>query len=455
MDELSRFIESIRGITGSGDVLEEAVRRGWKDYLRTMEPGDILRTDPSPPRAAPIGHDLWYIWCNDNFMRHYYGEIDGDHYKYEPYMAENLSFLSKLTGVKPIKTLRDLEQHLVGAPKEGFGFWEMRFDFTNNGIYWINTLAWELHRKEVGIDYASDGPKGFNPNNYVGYLAFPVGQLGVQEVISLLQETGLSGYLFSGGESPSPTGYLSKPEVVLKDEEKPKTQSPPEMFPDIQDAGKQLAGMNYCYGRHLVESAYIVPDTPVPSQNTLNSQGGTAYAPVPKSDVEGLASPIKDYPEDVKPKMWMRYWIHKDSTLPVPGEFVGILCRPVAAPPHVWWFQESSPFLYAGNWVETLNLTSGVVTAVTLEAARTDGGIGNQYNVKIQGCEVIVDSTDFFEYAVGERVAVLKVSSTVFSIGNYNSSFTWLEQPLLKDTDKLTKKADYVIAPMTYFKVAH
>jgi hypothetical protein len=138
----------------------------------------------------------------------------------------------------------------------------------------------------------------------------------------------------------------------------------------------------------------------------------------------------------------------------VPGEFLGILCRPVACPPHVWWFQESSPFLYAGNWVETGNLTSGVVTVVTLEADREDGGIGNQYNVKVQGCEIIVDATDFLLYAVGDRVAVLKLESTVASA---TKSFTWLDQYAFKETDSDVDKgrmhSTFLILPATYYKV--
>ncbi|MFZ2809451.1 MAG: hypothetical protein WAZ60_23960 [Desulfosalsimonadaceae bacterium] len=423
---IAEAIKSMKGLAGSGTVLSESIK-GLENYLRTMEPGDIVRSNPPLAVAAPIAHDVWYLWCNNNMMSKYYPGIDGDHYDYSPYIAENLELLNHLPGLKPLKTLRDLEKHLVGTDIEGLGFWEMRQDFANNGVFWINTMAWEMWKPAHGAQYPSDGPKGFTINDCIGYLAFPVGQLGVMEVVSLIQETNIDGYAFSGGESPSSSGYLPKPPLTLKVEETPSLQSPPEMFPDIKDAGK-----NYCYGKHLIESAYLVP-----TAESMN--------------VELMASGIKDYPEDVKPKMWMRYWIHKDSALPVPGEFIGILCRPVACPPHVWWFQESAPFLYAGNWMETGNLTSGVVTAVTLEAARTDDGIGNQYTIKVQGCEIIVDSTDFFTYSVGERVAVLKVSSTATAP---TKSFTWLDQPILKNTDKSTKKADFIIMPATYYKVS-
>ena len=168
------------------------------------------------------------------------------------------------------------------------------------------------------------------------------------EVISVLQETDLTGYKFAAVDSNG--GYDPKLPAEVEDKDKPKTQSTPEMFPDMSDAGQ-----NYCFGKHLIEEAYLTPDAV-------------------SRDVELFASEISGY--EVEPKFWMRYWINKDSKLPVPGEFIGILCRPVAAPPHVWWFQESAPFVYAGNWMETGTLTSGVVTVVTEEDDRDDEGIG-------------------------------------------------------------------------------
>jgi hypothetical protein len=283
------------------------------------------------------------------------------------------------------------------------------------------------------------------------------------EVISLIQETEMGGYKFT--DIDSLPGTLPKLPLVfsaLEEKLKPSLQSTPGIFPDMKtSADNALAGQNYSYGRHLVESAYLVPTVSVPSQNTLNSSNSTAYVPTPNKDVEILSRDTGKYPEDVRPKMWMRYWIHKDI-IPVPGEFLGVLCRPVACPPHVWWFQESSPFVYAGNWVETGNLTSGIVTVVTLEVDRPDAGIGNQYYVMVQGCEVKIESSDFFTYSVGDRVAVLKVAST---LAVADKSFTWLTQPTFKSTDSLTDAQKttktgtaipgYILLPLTYYKNKH
>ena len=459
MDQnLDRMIASMKGLAGSGNILSETVRK-LEGVLRTLEPGDIVRSNPPMVSAAPLATDLWYLYAHMNFLNRYYdvrdgkpvtaeqpdvtyAKPDGDHAKYLPYLAANLSFLSLLTGLKPLKVLRDLNALGISTQYDSVFDNQDRFQYENNGIYWINLMAFEVWTAGKGAQYPSDGPK--NINDYVGYLTFPIGQLGVQEVVSLLQETALSGYKFTAVDQLD--NYLPKTVPTLEDRDKPSVQNTPEIFPEMKDAGK-----NYCFGRHLIESAYVVPDVPAPSQNRENSSRGSAYAPTPKRDVELFSKELKDYGEDVKPKLWMRYWIHRDSTLPVPGEFIGILCRPVACPPHVWWFQESAPFVYAGNWMETGNLTSGVITAITLEAARTDGGTGSQYTVKIQGCTVLIDATDFASYSVGDRVAVLKVDSTT---ALPDKSFTWASQPTFKSTDAGQKQTKYVIAPLTYYKKA-
>jgi hypothetical protein len=410
MGELSQIIESMKGLAGSGTVLGQSIKN-MTEFVMTLEPGDFVRSDPPQASAAPIGYDLWYLWCANNLLAKYYTGIDGDHYDYSPYLADNMKFLNYLPGLKPVKTLRNLKALLSTTTETGF--MNFKSQWSNNGVYWINTMAFEVWRTGAGYQYSSVGPKGFKANDYAGYISFPIGQLGAMEVISLMQETDLYDI-----ES-------------LSVSDTPSLQSTPDMFPDMKDSkGNAIGGKNMCFGDHLLESAYLKT---------------TAADP----NLELWASPIKDYGEDVKPKQWARYWIRKDGTMPVPGEFIGILCRPVSCPPQAWWFQESAPFLYAGNWIETGNLTSGIVTKVTAEVSRTDGGKGSQYNVRIQGCEVLVDASDFLVYEVDDRVAVVKVDSTATRA---TKSFTWLAQPTLQLKDKLTKQINYVIVPITFYE---
>jgi hypothetical protein len=456
--DVSKIIASMKGLASGSAILSKVVERA-SDILLTMEPGDIA--GQSKASAAPIATDLWYLWYHQNLMQKYYADETGadvKHYDYAPYLTANLSFLSYLPGLKPLKALADLDTQFKvlepGQREHHYDLWSLNFQYANNGIYWINTAFFELRIQDTSLQYPSDGSAGYkeNPNDYVGYIAFQIGQLGVMEVISLFQETELSGYAFSAYAS---SGYYHQKEPIsdLEDKYKPSLQNTPEIFPDMKDSnGNQLANMNYCFGRHLIEFAYYKPEIPVSQQNNSNSDGSSAYAPVAARDVELWASNIKDYGEEIKPKLWMRYWIHKDSTMPVPGEFIGILTRPVAAPPHVWWFQESSPFLYAGNWMETGNLTSGVVTEVTLEADRTDGGTGDLYKVKVQGCEIQIAASDYLRYSVGDRVAVLKTGS----LAKADKSFASLNQTYLKDSDSYTKtlvmNGLYVILPLSFYK---
>jgi len=426
-EQIGRLIASMKGLAGSGNILSDLVGK-IEGLIGMMEPGDFVQSDTGIKMAAPVASDVWYLFYHDNFLKKYYADMSEDfkHFKYGPYISVNLSFLSRLAGLKPLKVLTDLEQLSTDISQSVFGKLYSA-EYEHNGIYWINTIAFELWGEGQGMQYASDGPDGYNPADYAGYISFPVGQLGVMEVISLLQETELSGYPFDAVKNN--TLYWPRLAADITDDKKPSLQSTPEIFPDMKDSNDNaLAGQNYCFGTHLIESAYIKQD----------------------ARVELLSKKMEKYPETVEPKMWMRFWIKKTDTLPVPGEFIGILTRPVACPPHVWWFQESSPFLYAGNWMETNHFTSGVITAVTLEADRTDGGIGNEYTVKVQGCSIIAQATDFYDYKVGDRVAILKLDSTVSPA---TESFTWLNQTHLKAADEDTEKTNYIVVPCTFYKV--
>lgn len=454
-EELAQKLESMKGLSGSGTVLSETIKK-IADYVGTMEPGDLIAgTNVS---AVPIAYDAWYLFYHQNMMKKYYIDVAGadfNHYKYDTYLSQNLSFMDYLTGLKPLKVLPDIKQQLTVSPG---AISELDLEviipsqYKNNGIYWINTIFFELKSKDLSIQFSSEGSKGYksNPNNYIGYLALPIGQLGVMEVISLVQETELSGYAFAVVDSLD-TYHKKEAPPSLADKDKPSLQPTPEMFPDAKNAnGNILSGQNYCYGRKLIEDAYNKPGACVKSQNIINSEGTTAYAPVAELDVELWAKNIKDYGEEIKPKLWMRYWIHKDSTLPVPGEFLGVLARPSATPPHVWWFQESSPFLYAGNWVETPYLTSGVITAVVPEESRTDGGTGTLYTVKVQGCSIKVNASDYLSYAVGDRVAILKTDSA-----KQTKTYCSQNQMFFKNSDKDKVFTNYIIIPFTFYKIKH
>jgi hypothetical protein len=189
-------------------------------------------------------------------------------------------------------------------------------------------------------------------------------------------------------------------------------------------------------GDHLIKSGYVAVDD---RKRGLEMQA----SPFPESFYVDAAN---------MPKMWMRYWIHGDETFPIPGEFLGIICKPLALPPHVWWFQETSPLVYAGNWFETSNLTGGVVEEIVLEADREDDGIGNLYTVKVQGRPIKINASDFLPYEVGDRVGVLKVDTVIET--PQTESFRWSYQIRLLESDEEQPfgNDEYVIIPIDFYK---
>ena len=168
MDQnLDRMIASMKGLAGSGNILSETVRK-LEGVLRTLEPGDIVRSNPPMVSAAPLATDLWYLYAHMNFLNRYYdvrdgkpvtaeqpdvtyAKPDGDHAKYLPYLAANLSFLSLLTGLKPLKVLRDLNALGISTQYDSVFDNQDRFQYENNGIYWINLMAFEVWTAGKGM----------------------------------------------------------------------------------------------------------------------------------------------------------------------------------------------------------------------------------------------------------------------------------------------------------------
>jgi hypothetical protein len=448
-----RMLNALKGISGTGGLLGKA--SAVFDKLM-LEPGDYALSSggEKTKMTAPIGHDLWYLHNAVNLVHHIDPATDS-----EVYVDENLSFLEdKLNGLKPLKamTIETLKNYaketsaLAGPPtapagwqpdrgmpdqplpdpnmsldqlhayvqavlawgrackeiqdRETTEFREFQDNWANEGAYFIQVMAYELGQK--GTPFGQ-----YDQDDYCGCLMFPVGQLGVMEVVSLFQET-----------------ELEVNDFELTDDETPIIISNPEMFPPMEHAGE-----GWSFGKYLVERGYLVPDD-VKAQVELMST---------------VTITETDYTQDVKPKSWTKWWIKKTDTLPVPGEFVGILVKPLSVPPHVWWFQETTPLLYAGNWVETQNLTSGVITQVTLEADRTDGGVGDEYWVKINGIEIIAYASDFKLYEVDDRVAILKRWTTS---AKATRSFTWKDQRDGQHPIKDQVSLEFVIMPITFYK---
>jgi hypothetical protein len=417
MDALDRLRLNIKkGLSGTGALFGELPDHREKSTVTTLEPGDLIIRDANGnvifELTAPIAYDLWYLTTIVNML-----SIEDDSLTSisEEYLSGPLSFFTDdLGGIKPLSFIPDLRALAYGS---AWGGRSIGANWNNYTKFFIHLMPFENWLTGLKEQYSSKGPnpdKGFVRNDVVCYFAFPVGQLGAMEVISI--------FCYSDIENLNLTNDL-KPNADMNQGHG--------LFPPIDS----YTGKNNCIGRHLIESGYLV--------NDLNKRG-----------VELMAQP---YPEsayeysDNKPNFWMRFWVHGNETWPVPGDFVMIICKALALPPHIWWFQKTNPFVYAGNWFETSNLTGGEITAVTLEEDRTDDGIGNLYTVKVQGREININASDFLEYSVGDWVGVLKVASVTEE--PKTTSFCWLDQTRITedDVDQFFDNDQYVIVPITFY----
>lgn len=138
---------------------------------------------------------------------------------------------------------------------------------------------------------------------------------------------------------------------------------------------------------------------------------------------------------DLKPFTITRKEMLDKEKFPTPGEFLGMAVR--AWPNHAWFSQESNPFMFAANWFETNHYSGGVVKAKN-DISDDEDGSDFDYDVMVRGkLKTEVKSSDFREYEVDDRVAMLKVDSldnkTVFTnktmkANDYND--TWRIVPI-------------------------
>jgi hypothetical protein len=121
--------------------------------------------------------------------------------------------------------------------------------------------------------------------------------------------------------------------------------------------------------------------------------------------------------------------------VPVPGEFMGLGVRIMFDKP--WGEQKSSPFLYAGNWMDSVYYTSAVIKEVQEPTGERPYPL---YTVQWRGLEVEATPSDFAEYAVGDRVTILK------DVETEKPEQTWEDEDVEEfNPDK------WVIAPVSFY----
>jgi len=345
----------------------------------SVDPGEYICTVEGSELSVsvPVGLDVWYLYREPCLLP----DSDEDSKTYVDERLEN--YFSKLSGLKCLRSLRKRTDLY-----EGYDWSSAEQYFLNTAPYSVKELRFETALKNKSYKYPSDK----EPKDTSVFLAIPVGQLGVMEVLSLLRETEMEEDSFAvpSDEAPVTGGGMFPPKTV---------------------------NFNKCLGTHIYERSY------------LTVAGNTVY---PASEFSGCTP--------VKPHYWLRVYILSTDTCPVPGEFIGVLAKPTPIP-HVWWFQESSPFLYAGNWFETQYWTSGVVKAIH----DLDDVSYKCYEVLVKGITLYLKPTDFKQYEVGDRVAIVKTDGT--------DTFSWQD---LKDREGESSESsplsDWFIIPYSFYE---
>lgn len=397
-----KFIDTAKaripsGASFTGDLSEHVrklysmVNSDLSSGVITMLPGDYVRigSDESAgvSLAAPIGYDVWYLFQTVSILPFETGE---DTARTEEILERLDAFLSKLQDIKPLKSVRnreDLSFHKWWSWPDAMNYWE------NNAPYVIKEMRYETILKGQGFKYPSKMPDGS-----VGFLAFPVGQLGVMEIVSLIGESITESESFSldGREFILPDGGMMAP--------------------------VKIDNRGFCAGEHLSEQGYLL-------------QGKTEY---PADDFAGQDS--------VTPHGWLRHWLMSEDTFPVPGEFVVLLAKPESY--HVSWFQDTFPFMYSGNFWETEYYSSGIVQEV-IEPDDDSDEVTNIYKVWIRCYEMYMRPTDFYLYKVGDRVAVLKGNLELVD----NMDWTLLGSSKNNDSSSEIKPdEDWKIAPISFYQ---
>lgn len=391
MDNIEELIKKVGAYIPSGASLTGDLSAIAKKILGgniVIQPGDYVRPgsgdDAGISLAAPIGYDIWYLFHTANILNFEDNERTDE-------ILERLDpFLSKLQDIKPLKTVRsvdDLNYVSWWSWPDSMNYW------TNSAPYMIKEMRYETILSGKGFKYYSDGM----PSGSIGYLAFPIGQLGVMEIVSLIGESITEDDSFS----------ISAQEAIVEGKE---------MMPPVHD------DRGFCVGTHLIESGYLVQD-----------------------NVELMADDFEGQ-ELIEPHRWLRFWIKPEDTFPVPGEFVALLAKSELY--HVWWFQETYPFLYSGHWFETEYYSSGIIQEI-IEPDDESEEETNIYKIWIRGFEMYLRPTDFYEYELDERVAVVK--ETLELIDNWDWSLIESD----KDNDSSSEDSpdeDWRIAPISFYK---
>jgi hypothetical protein len=156
-------------------------------------------------------------------------------------------------------------------------------------------------------------------------------------------------------------------------------------------------------------------------------------------DVGKIFAPnLKGEPKPTQVKWWFRVQLAGGAVkFPVPGEFGALGVR--LFPGVYWGHQKSSPFVYSGNWMDSVFYTAALIKEVI---DPTDDLPYATYKVIWHGkTEITVWASDFSEYKVGDRVCIMKdiVADKITQL--------WKDDDMKADCDKTA----WQIVPITFY----
>jgi len=392
-------------------LLNIANEEGYLDRAPVaIDPGDAIFTgghdNASLSLSLPVAYDVWYLWQTVNV-------IPMEQYSQEHFLslindifAEFLKDTPQSCGFKPLRTIDHDVLNSISGTTLFNNVPDLSF-FEANGYPCIKEMRFETFLKDRSPFYDSPGPNWMNDPGknlegegvgdvYSGYLSFPIGALGVMRVVSVVSASMLQRDEYQVQDSscdPVPGKSFFPPEMGSQDDS--------------------------CLGEKLIESTYLVNhrDAEYPAAEMFNV-------------------------EPILPHHSLRFWLRQDQPFPVPGELIALLTKAQSLPPHVWWFQETNPFINAGGWFETEYYTSGLILAKIEEVSREEEGmgtfevtelssdlaqkegfgnyqlymgdqfeweeIGTVYKVRVKEQDLYLRCSDFAEYDIDTVVAVRK-----------------------------------------------
>ncbi len=181
--------------------LWESIDLGFMGDRLTYAPGDRTLNfgDKNNPvrvgLGAPIDYDIWYVFGAGNVLKFGGKSV-------EESMEKMAGFFEEVDQAKPlIPPVENVDPNVFIYPRSGGTVGTTLFASMTSGRINLGTRSHQYAIKEArfetwltgnSAEYYSNGPKAPDGDGYAGYIAFPVGPLGVMWRISLATESSLA-----------------------------------------------------------------------------------------------------------------------------------------------------------------------------------------------------------------------------------------------------------------------